>query len=63
MPATWQQLLEPGPLLLAGNEEIVVGSEQEDSLLDLGKQRLYHLVALLQQLQLPLQHCWWKNLG
>ena len=63
MPAAWQQILEPGALLLAGNQEIVVGSEQEDSLLDFRKQGLHHLIALLQELQLPLQHCRWKNLG
>lgn len=63
MAAAGQQVLEPGALLLAGNEEIVVGSEQEDSLLDVGQQGLHHLVALLQQLQLPLQHCWWQDLG
>lgn len=63
MPAAGQQVLEPGAFLLAGNEKIIVSSEQEDSLLDVGQQGLHHLVALLQQLQLPLQHRWREDLG
>ena len=63
MPAAWQQVLESRPLFFAGDEQVVVSSEQEDPLLNLRQQRLHHAVALLQQLQLPLQRCWRQDLG
>ena len=63
MAAAWQELPESGPFLLAGYEQVIVCSEQQHTLLDVGQQGLHHLVALLQQLQLPLQNGGGQDLG
>ncbi len=61
--ATWEQLLQPGPFLLAGDQQIPVSCQQEHSLLNSGQHALDNSVPLLQQLQFPLQHRWRENLG